>query len=218
MTRRKRFKFAENQTAQNVLEPGKVRFDNIKGNWNEFFGNHHPIVLELACGRGEYTTGLAQIYPEKNFVGIDIKGDRIWKGSTFAQQNNLQNVAFLRTLIHALENFFEENEVAEIWVIHPDPRPRDKDEKRRLTFPRFLEIYRKILQPEGIFRLKTDNTGLYQYSLEIFKTQKIKDLEHTDNLYQSPLYAEHHGIVTRFEQQFHQKGHDIKYLKCKFLK
>lgn len=217
MARRKQFKFEQNQRADNVLELGKAIFENIKGKWHDFFQNSNPIVLELACGRGEYSTGLAQIYPNKNFIGVDIKGDRIWTGSAIAQQKKLTNVAFLRTLIHDLCHFFEENEVAEIWVVHPDPRPKDKDERRRLTFPRFLEIYRKILQPDGIFRLKTDNTAFYNYSLEVLKNYKVKNLEYTDDLYNSVLYAEHHGIVTRFEEKFRGQGHRIKYLKCKFI-
>jgi len=218
VARQKLYKFAANAKAKNVLEAGKPLFETIKGNWHTFFENSSPIVLELACGRGEYTTGLAQVYPDKNFIGIDIKGDRIWKGSTFAQENNLQNVAFLRTLIHDLEKFFAEDEVSEIWLVHPDPRPKKKDAKRRLTHPRFLDSYRKIVKNEGMLHLKTDNTGLYEYSLEVLKTQKIENLVQTADLYESPLYDLHHGITTRYEKQFTKEGHKIKYLQCKLLK
>ena len=129
----------------------------------------------------------------------------------------LNNVAFLRTHIVDLADFFEENEVSEIWIVHPDPRPRGKDERRRLTFPRFMEIYKQLLKPDGLLRLKTDNTGLFEYTLEeVLPTLSIKDLEHTKDLYNSPLYAEHHGIKTRYEKKFTEEGHDIKYLKFRF--
>ena len=170
----------------------------------------------MACGRGEYTVGLAQVYPDKNFIGIDIKGDRIWKGSGEALEKGLDNVAFLRTKIHDLEDFFDENEIAEIWIVHPDPRPKKGDDKRRLTHPRFLDIYKKIVKPDGLIRLKTDNTGLFEYSLEILENQPIKNFEHTFDLYNSAFLDEHHGITTRYEAKFTEEGHSIKYLKFRF--
>lgn len=201
----------------NVIQSGKPIYEQIKGKWNQdYFQNDNDIVLELACGRGEYTVGLAEVYPNKNFIGIDVKGDRIWKGSGEALEKGLDNAAFLRTKVHDLEEFFAENEVAEIWIIHPDPRPRGKDEKRRLTHPRFLDIYKKLLKPGGLLRLKTDNTGFFEYTLEILEEVKKIDFEHTFDLYNSELYAEHHGITTRYERKFTQEGHDIKYLKFRF--
>ena len=218
MPRRKQAKFAENAMRHNVIQSGKPIYDQIKGNWHsDYFKNDHDIVLELACGRGEYTVGLAEVYPDRNFIGIDVKGDRIWKGSGDALEKGLDNVAFLRTSILELGDFFAENEVAEIWIVHPDPKPRKGDGKRRLTHPRFLNIYKNIIKPDGIVRLKTDNTPFFDYTLEVLETAAIKELESTFDLYNSPLLAEHHGIKTRFELKFTEEGYDIKYLKFKFI-
>ena len=215
MGRSKSKKFEDNDIRRNVIQPGKELFEVIKGNWNElYFQNRNEIVLELACGRGEYTVGLAREFPERNFIGVDIKGSRIWKGSSIAIDERLDNVAFLRIHIQNLENFFADNEIAEIWIVHPDPRPKISDRHRRLTNPRFLEIYKKLVTPGGIIRLKTDNTGFYEYSLEVLRDRNdIKDLDFTNDLYQSPLNAENHGIRTRYEEEFTAGGHKIKYLK-----
>ncbi|MFY7787654.1 MAG: tRNA (guanosine(46)-N7)-methyltransferase TrmB, partial [Thermoflexibacteraceae bacterium] len=188
MARNKTFRFEQNKVADNVIEPNKPLFDQIKGKWNElFFKNNNPIVLELACGRGEYTIGLAKNFPDKNFIGIDIKGDRLWKGSQKAIEENLTNVAFLRIHIEELENYFAVGEANEIWIIHPDPRPKKRDARRRLTSPRFLSIYKNILQNLGTLRLKTDSTILYEYSLEVFQSTLlqpiVKNLTYTADLY-----------------------------------
>jgi tRNA (guanine-N7-)-methyltransferase len=219
MGRTKLIRFASNAENQQILEPGKPLFENIKGQWNDaFFAKPQPITLELACGRGEYTVGLAQVYDERNFIGIDRKGERIWQGCKIAQDNSLSNVGFIRCHISHLENHFAPQEVSEIWIVHPDPRPKAHDERRRLTNPRYLNIYKNILQPDGWIRLKTDNSGLFEYTLEVLKEQPIKDLSFTWDLYESPeLLAEHHGIVTRYEQKFTAEGHKIKYLKFRFL-
>jgi tRNA (guanine-N7-)-methyltransferase len=218
MARQKLKRFDHNANAHNVLEEGKELFKNIKGNWhNSYFKNQNPIVLELACGRGEYTTGLAMHYSDKNFIGIDIKGARIWKGSTVAIENNLQNVAFLRTHIQNLDFFFAPNEVAEIWLIHPDPRPRDKDEKRRLTSPRFLNLYRSFLTPQGKIHLKTDSEPLFDFTLEVLKDYKIDNLLFTKDLYNSELNELHFGITTTYEKKFSDKGFKINYLQFNFL-
>lgn len=216
MARQKKKKFAVVQERENVIEPGKPIFQTIKGNWRSFFGNENPIVLELACGRGEYTVGLAENIPGKNFIGIDIKGDRIWKGSGIAEEKSLKNAAFLRTHISHLHHFFEESEVAEIWIIHPDPRPRKKDAKRRLTHPRFLNLYRHILAAGGTIRLKTDNRPLFDYTLEVLDEEPIENLQSTTDLYKSSLYQEHFGIVTRYETKFHEAGHSINYLRFNY--
>lgn len=216
--RKKLKRFEENARRTNVVEPGKPLFGTIKGQWNEVqFKNDNPITIELACGRGEYTVGLAQHSDASNFIGIDIKGDRIWRGSSHADELGLEHVAFLRTKIHDLLDFFEPNEVSEIWLTFPDPRPRDRDIKRRLTNPRFLEMYKTILKPEGWFRFKTDNTGLFDYTLEVLtECDDIKDLEFTKDLYSSPLNAEHFGIKTKYEKMFSEAGEKIKYLKFRF--
>lgn len=217
MGRKKLERFAQNTANYNVIEEGKEFYRNCKGKWQaEHFKNNHPIVLELACGRGEYSVGMAEIFPEKNFIGVDIKGARIWKGSTTAIAKNLQNVAFLRTYIQNLEDFFAPKEVSEIWIIHPDPRPKESDARRRLTHPRFLEMYRNLLQKDGYVHLKTDNTGLFEYSLEVLKNYPIQNLVYTYDLYQSEWASEHFGIRTKYEITFEEKGEKIKYLKFQF--
>ena len=220
MARQKQKKFAQVAERPNVLEPGKPLFETIKGQWRkEFFKNEHPIGLELACGRGEYTVGLSRVYPERNYIGIDVKGDRIWKGSGIALEEGLTNAGFLRIRILDIETYFAEGEVDEIWITFPDPRPRDRDEKRRLTHTRFLDMYKRILKPGGIMHLKTDNTGLFDYTVdEVFPQRTdIEVLDLTRDLYHSELLAQHHGIRTRYEMKFHDgEGEDIKYVKWQF--
>lgn len=202
----------------NVLEPGKEGYFTIKGKWKEsYFKNNNPITLELACGRGEYTIGMAERFPESNFVGVDIKGDRIWKGSTWATEKKLTNAAFLRTQIHLLENFFEKDEVDEIWLTFPDPRPKKRDKKRRLSNNGFLDLYKKVLKPGGAFRLKTDNTDLFDFTLEEIQARKdIEELNFTYDVYDSAMKEEVFDIKTRYEVMFAQKGESIKYLKLTF--
>lgn len=216
--KRKLERFKEIETLPNVVEPFKEIYHYVRGKWNQdFFKNDNPITLELACGRGEYTIGLAKLFPSRNYIGVDIKGERIWKGSTTAVNENLHNVAFLRTMILLIENFFEEGEVDEIWITFPDPRPRLRDIKRRLTSPRFLEIYKRLLKPGGYVRLKTDNTGLYEFSLEELKSRKdIMDLKFTADVYNSELRPECFDIRTRYEEAFASKGEKIKYLRFRF--
>ncbi len=217
MARRKLERFAQISQREHILEEGKPLYSQIKGQWNsKLFLRDAPIVLELACGRGEYTVGLAQVLPLRNYIGVDIKGDRIWKGSTQAIELGINNVGFLRTHIQNLENFFQEGEVSEIWVVHPDPRPKNADARRRLTCPRFMAIYRKLLCKDGWVRLKTDNKGLFEYTLEVLKNEKIKNLELSYDLDQSPLLAEHYGIQTRYELMFKAEGAKIHYLKFQF--
>lgn len=217
--RRKLERFAQNKLSRNVLEDGKEIFENIKGKWHEFFGNDHPLVVELGCGRGEYTIGLAQNEPHKNYIGVDIKGDRIWRGSSQAMEFGLDHVAFLRTQIVLLDKFFEKGEVSEIWITFPDPRPKDRDIKRRLTSPRFLKMYSQLLKEDGWIRFKTDNTPLFDYTLALFDSDiKVKDLEYTHDLYNSPLLEEHYGVKTKYEKIFTEKGEDIKYMKFRFAK
>jgi len=214
MSRNKQVRFADNEAAPNVIQPGKPLFESIKGNWNRVqFENDHPIVLELGCGKGEYTIGLAELFPEANFIGVDIKGSRIWKGSRYALEHRLENVAFLRTKILEVEKFFAPGEVEECWITFPDPRPRDKDEKRRLTHPRFLALYRSICKPNAIIHLKTDNEGLYEYTKEVLQEQKQEVLADTDDLYASPYVDDHFGVKTAFETKFLAEGIKIKYLK-----
>lgn len=202
----------------NVLEKGKDIFETIKGNWHEtYFQNENPITVELACGRGEYSVGLAGRFPERNYVGVDIKGDRLWKGSTLAAEQGITNVAFLRTYISDLETFFEPGEIDELWLTFPDPRPRKRDVKRRLTSPWFIETYKKLLKPGGYFRFKTDNTPLFDYTLEQLNYRNdLGEFRYTHDLYNSDLRAECFDIKTRFEEMFTAKGEVIKYLRFVF--
>ncbi|MBD8489362.1 tRNA (guanosine(46)-N7)-methyltransferase TrmB [Echinicola sp. CAU 1574] len=218
MGRNKLARFKANEENRNVVQEGKEIFERIKGNWGkEQFHNDQPLVVELACGRGEFTVGLAREYPEQNFIGVDIKGSRIWKGSTIAIAEGLENVAFLRTQIELLERFFDEKEIDELWITFPDPRPRDGDEKKRLTSPRFLEMYKPMIKGDGIIHFKTDNTGLFDYTLELLNSREdIKDLVYTHDFYTSEFKDDHHGIKTRYEAIFSEKGEKIKYLKFRF--
>lgn len=218
MGRAKLKRFAVVAENRNVIEPGKDLFTAIRGNWHEYFGNQNEIVLELGCGRGEYSTGLAAINPDKNYVGIDLKGARLWKGSVVAVENHLNNVAFLRTQIQNIDSFFGDGEVSEIWITFPDPRPKDSDEKRRLTSPRYMALYRKIMKAGGIMNFKTDNLPLFEYTLEeVFPNQNLADLEFTKDLYNSPLLDLHHKIQTTFEKKYLNNGEKINYLRCRLV-
>ncbi len=219
MSRQKLKRFEDILIAHNVLEETKPIYTKLKGNWHrDYFKNEAPITVEMGCGKGEYTIGQARIFPDRNFVGVDVKGDRLWVGSRQALDEDLNNVAFLRALIQNIEDFFAPNEVANIWVTFPDPRPRDRDIKRRLTSPRFLEAYKRMIRPGGMVYFKTDNTPLFEYTLEVLKERTdIEGLEYTFDLYQSEFMDEHHGIKTNFEQKFHDLGEDIKYLKFSFI-
>ncbi|MBL0744334.1 tRNA (guanosine(46)-N7)-methyltransferase TrmB [Chryseolinea lacunae] len=216
--KRKQERFRIIEARDNVIERTKDIYETIKGNWRStYFKNNNPVTVELACGRGEYTVSLAKLFPEKNFIGIDIKGERIWKGSTLATEQNLTNVAFLRTPILLLENFFEPGEIDEVWITFPDPRPRKRDIKRRLTSPRYIEIYKKLVRPGAYIRLKTDNTGLYEYSLEEAQLRTdISDLQFSDDVYNSALRPECFDIKTRYEEHFAAKGEKIKYMRYHF--
>lgn len=217
MARQKLKRIQDSETKPNILQVGKPEYDLAKGRWNELiFQNDRPIVVELGCGKGEYTTGLARVFPEVNFVGVDIKGPRIWVGAEQAQQEGLENVRFLRAHIHNLDRFFGDHEITEIWLPFPDPRMRLSDERRRLTGPRFLETYRRLLKPGGWLRLKTDNDFLYDYTLKSVQKLDVKDLAFTDDLYRSDLLADHHGIQTYFENKYLDKGIHVKYLKFRF--
>lgn len=211
-----RFKIIEERT--NVIEPTKELYKHIKGNWRrDYFKNDNPITVELACGRGEYTTGLAKLFPDRNFIGVDIKGERIWRGSTIAVDEGLSNVAFLRTHILMIENFFQPGEINEVWLTFPDPRPTKRDIKRRLTSPRFLAMYRSLAGTGSYIRLKTDNTILYEYTVEALQERTdIEDFQYTPTVYNSSLRDEVFDIKTRYEEHFAAKGESIKYLRFKF--
>lgn len=212
--RNKLDRFSDNDQAKNVIQEGKELFETIKGNWTDFFGNDNPITLELGCGYGEYSVGLGTVHPDRNFIGIDIKGARIWRGSQDARINGLDNVAFLRTQLLFLDKFFEKGEVDEIWVTFPDPRIKDGDERRRLISPRYLKMYNKVLKDGGTVHLKTDNTFLYDYCVPLLEELGMPIQVHTRDLYKEPeLHAEHHGLKTRYENLFYEQGETIKYIR-----
>jgi tRNA (guanine-N7-)-methyltransferase len=174
---------------------------NFAGQWNDLhFKNNHPLILELACGRGEYTVALAERYADKNFIGIDIKGARIWKGASIALEKGLTNAAFVRTRIEIVSPFFAENEIDEIWITFPDPFLRDSKSNRRLTSPMFLDIYRKFLKKGGLVHLKTDSPDLYAFTLEtLAEDARCEVLYANDDLYKSPLAYSELEIQTYYE-------------------
>jgi len=209
-------RFADNAGRENIIEPGKDLYEKIRGNWRSlYFKNDHPIVLELGCGRGEYTVALAKEHGKKNFVGVDIKGDRLWHGSGWALQRGLSNVAFLRAYIDQIETFFAPREVDEIWLTFPGPRPKKKQAKKRLTAPKFLIMYKSILKRGGFVHLKTDSDLMYEYTKEVLaQRDDVEILEDT-----ADIYAVEHPqtkIQTRFEKAFLAKGKSIKYLRFRF--
>jgi tRNA (guanine-N7-)-methyltransferase len=217
MSRKKLERFRANAESENVIEDGKDIFKTIKGKWRNFFGNEHELVLEIGCGRGEYTTGLASLYPEKNFIGTDIKGSRIWKGSKVAKQNNLKNAAFLRTLAQYLEEFFEKGELDEIWITFPDPRPKDTHENLRLTNERYLNLYRSLLKKGGKLNFKTDSAELFEYTLNMLEARfKVRDLKFTFDVYNSDMLNEELKIQTTYEKKFLAKGVKINYMSFYF--
>jgi len=212
--RQKQIRFDYVTACKFVLEYKKDLFDKIIGKWNEvMFKNSNPITLEIGCGKGEYTIGMAELFPERNFIGVDIKGSRIYKGILETEKKELKNVAFLRTMVLLIESFFKKGEVEEIWLTFPDPRPLDGDEKRRLFSPRFLALYKSILIDGGILNLKTDNHDLYLYALETIAEMGIKPLIATDDLYNSPFEKDCFGIKTTYEKRYLEEGTKINYLK-----
>lgn len=213
MGRSKLEKFQVIAERRNVLEAGKPIFDAIKGNWREFFGNDHDLVVEIGCGKGEYTIGMANLFPNKNFVGVDIKGSRIWKGSTLAEEGGLTNVAFLRNFIEKLDDSFAPHEISEIWVTFPDPRPKKGEVKKRLTSSRFLDMYERLVKPEGIVHFKTDDQDLFQFTLELLESRQAADLLYTFDLYASDLQHHTLNIQTTYEKRFLAEGVKIKYLQ-----
>jgi len=184
----------------------------MKGKWNKmFFKNDNPIALELGCGKGEYTVELAKLYPEKNFIGIDIKGARMWSGATQSLQEKMSNVAFLRTHIELLDSFFAPSEVSEIWITFPDPQMAKVN--KRMTSTRFMQMYSRILQENGIIHLKTDSPFMYAYTCAMIQTNNLPVLVNTDDLYNSSIVDEILSIQTFYEQQWLSRGMSIKYVK-----
>ena len=219
MSRRKTAKYNLALELDNVIQEPKNLFGFLQGKWkSDLFENENRLVLELGCGRGEYTNGLGKLFPEMNFVGIDVKGDRLAQGGRAARELELSNTAFLRIHMQEIEAHFAENEVDEIWITFPDPRLRDRDEKRRLTFHTFLNRYKRILKPGGTLHLKTDSLPFFEFSEESLAANGWETIVKTNDLYNSEWNEDHYGIITRFEQMFHEKGFSINYLRAKNLK
>jgi len=218
MAKNKLKRFADMATYPNVVTP---KFEEVfgaefglKGRWAEdIFGNLHPLVVELGCGKGEYTVALAHKYPEKNFIGVDIKGARMWVGATDSLQNNLTNVVFLRTRIEFIRSCFAQGELTEIWITFPDPQSKQSRENKRLTSDHFLRSYREILQPDGIIHLKTDSESLFDYTCKVVKSNNLRILACTDDLYHSGYVDDILSVQTHYEKMFMDKGFTIKYLK-----
>ncbi|NEU09102.1 tRNA (guanosine(46)-N7)-methyltransferase TrmB [Flavihumibacter sp. R14] len=208
-------RFAEIATFNNVYELEEGH--SLKGKWNkEHFKNDHPLVLELACGKGEYSVNLARLFPEKNFIGIDYKGNRIWRGAKTALEEEINNVAFLRIQIESILDYFDKGEVSEIWITFPDPQPQISREKKRLTFPGFLEKYRTILKPHGILHLKTDNDALHAYTHEKIAELGLQLHVRTEDLYRSDFADEVLSIKTYYEKKYLAHEKNINYLKFSF--
>lgn len=223
--------FAEVASFRNVLEPtlqeifidkdkGVFGDHAMKGKWGEvFFRNNHPITLELACGKGEYTVAMARQYPGRNFLGIDIKGARIWRGAKTLLEENRTNAGFLRTRIDFITSFFAPGEVSEIWITFPDPQPQKNRERKRLTSPMFIARYRQFLAPNGVIHLKTDSDSIFDYTLEQisehgYKTQFMsRDIYAETDKLKDPELAKLLQVKTHYEKIFTQVGHVIKYVR-----
>lgn len=214
MGQKKLIRFEEINSFSNVLQYPK----DIAGKWHTHFNNQHPITLELACGKGEYAVGLGRLYPQRNFIGVDIKGNRIWRGAKTAIEENLHHVAFLRTQIDQVANYFAANEVAEIWITFPDPQLRFSRMKKRLTHPRFLRLYSTFLQPGGVVHLKTDSPVLYQFTKTVINLYGLELLLDTDDVHNWPQINNELKIKTHYEGLDIAQSNRIHYLQFKLNK
>jgi tRNA (guanine-N7-)-methyltransferase len=214
MPKTKLKKFTQYESFLNTYDARNL----LKGNWHqEVFKNQNPIVLELACGRGEYCIGLAKLYPNKNFIGLDVKAARMWEGAKYAIDNNLNNVAFLRIQIDFLLDYFEQGEIDEIWITFPDPQPQKPRAKQRLTHIKFLEKYFLLLGKFKSVNLKTDSDFLFQYTTESVKDINVQILELLFNIDDKENLQEELKISTYYERMWREKNIPIKYLKFQFV-
>jgi len=209
MGQKKLQRFAEIRTFRNVLEYPL----HMRGEWASFFNNNHPITLELACGKGEYAVGLGRMYPEKNFVGVDLKGNRIWVGAKKSLEENLGNVAFVRSQIDKIDQYFEKGEVSEIWITFPDPQLRTSRAKKRLTHPHFLRLYQKFLKKDGLIHLKTDSPDLYHFTKLVIDFYNLKLTEDKNNVYANNEIPDELRIQTYYESLDIAKSKKIHYLQ-----
>jgi tRNA (guanine-N7-)-methyltransferase len=209
MAQKKLLRFTEIKTYPHVFEYPK----DMKGKWQEFFKNGHPIILELACGRGEYTVGLAKMYAEKNFIGVDIKGNRMYIGAKRTLQEKMSNTAFLRTKIEMLADYFEPGEVDEIWITFPDPQLRISKAKKRLTHPRFLRSYQQILKPGGLIHLKTDSPVLFAFTKLVIDMYQLKIVEECNDVHGSGIVKPELQIITHYESLDIAESKKVYYLQ-----
>ena len=209
MGQKKLIRFAELKTFSNVLQYP----EGMKGKWNEFFHNNNPIILELACGKGEYAVGLGQLYPQKNFIGIDQKGNRLWVGAKKALQLHLINVAFLRIQIDRIDEYFAADEVNEIWITFPDPQLRTGKAKKRLTHPKFLRLYEQFLAPDGFMHLKTDSPVLYRFTKLVIAKYNCVLIKDADDLYSHSDVEDELKIKTHYESLDIAGSNRVHYLK-----
>jgi tRNA (guanine-N7-)-methyltransferase len=209
MGQKKLIRFAEIETFTNVLQYPQ----DMKGKWNEFFKNTNPLTLELACGKGEYAVGLGRLHPHRNFIGIDLKGNRIWVGAKTALKEQLNNVAFVRSQIDQVTQYFNPGEVQEIWITFPDPQLRASKHKKRLTHPRFLRLYQQFLQPGGKIHLKTDSPVLYRFTLKVIGLYNLEVHVSTDNLYAEESISDELKIKTHYEGLDIAQSNRIHYLQ-----
>ena len=217
MAKNKLKKFEDLKELPNTLQPTIKNLRSgfyLKGNWQrEFFRNNNPIVLELGCGKGEYSIGLAKKYSNINFIGIDIKGARIWSGAREAYDQEMKNVAFLRIPIEFINNCFGKNEIDEIWITFPDPQLKLKRAKKRLTHPNFLNLYNNFLKKNGIIHLKTDSQRLHLFTLEIIHKEKHILFDSNPNLYANSCIKDDLNLKTYYERKFLEKGKPITYIR-----
>jgi tRNA (guanine-N7-)-methyltransferase len=209
MGQKKLVRFEEIKTFPNVLEYPQ----NMKGKWSDFFGNANPVVLELACGKGEYAVGLGEMYPQVNFIGVDIKGNRIWRGAKTAMEKELRNVAFLRTEIDKITEYFNPGEVSGIWITFPDPQLRTSKAKKRLTHPKFLRLYQQILSKDGAVNLKTDSPALYRFTKTVTGLYELTVLQDVDDVYHSVNRSKELEIKTHYEKLDIAGSNKVHYLK-----
>jgi tRNA (guanine-N7-)-methyltransferase len=216
-------KFAEVAQMKHVIEPSKEEMLNgserLKGQWNEqIFKNNGPISIELACGKGEYTVGMAERSEKRNHIGVDIKGNRIWRGAKTSAASGMSNVAFLRTRIENIDSFFAKDEVDEIWITFPDPQKKSRREKKRLTHPQFLEKYRKFLKPGGTVNLKTDSSTLYDFTMDVILAQGLKVHHRSIDVYEIGIHKfpdelnQLMEIKTHYEKMWLSEGKQIKFI------
>ena len=213
-------RFAELETMERVFQPGNKFHSSdhpLKGKWrSEIFQNNRAVILEVGCGRGEYTVNMAKMFTETNFIGLDKKGARLWKGAKTSNEENILNAAFLRTQVEHLHSYFEPSEINEIWITFPDPQPQQTRENTRMTSPRFLEIYKQLLVPNGVVHLKTDSVGLFEYTLEKIKELNVEIHDCTHDVYGRQPVSDLLQIKTTYENRFLKEGLKICYVRFSF--